>query len=181
MKYYRWAINAAVVGVPWFLTATTALIYNIYFNIEYNRWWAWGNYWLLGNTFYLLFQTLTSIPLVIEFPLYLRAFRVSRMFSVTSAILYNFLFLLSFFEWYDQLYIVTDKSQYDFVTIFTNMMIGYNMVLHGSVVVVNVGIILKEISLFFFNVSGKKRSSEESRSLSTKDLEAAEKEANPVT
>jgi len=181
MKYYRWAINAVLIGLPWAITALTCLLYNLYFNWEYNRYWASGNYWLIGNTIYILWQTFASIPLVFELPLWIRAFRVARMMTFVSACLYNFVYLISFFEWYDQIYIVTDKSQYDFVTIFTNMMIGYNMVLHSSVVVVNLGIIIKEISLFFFNVSGKKRASDESRSLSGKDLTYFEKDVNPVT
>lgn len=62
-----------------------------------------------------------------------------------------------------------------------NMLLGYNMILHSSIIPVNLVIILKEISLNFFSVSGKKRKNEAAPYLNTKDLEETEKDINPVT
>lgn len=109
-----------------------------------------------------------------EWPLWMRAFRVTRILSFLTAIFYNFFYFLSALEWYDQIWLVTDKSNYDFVTIMINMVLGYNLVLHWTVVVVNFGIIVKEISLNFFSVEGKKRSNEEDVYLNTGDLQEAE-------
>ena len=101
--------------------------------------------------------------------------------SFLTAIFYNFFYILSAIEWYDQIYIVSDKSNYDFVTIMINMLLGYNLILHSSVVLVNFVIILKEFSLNFFSVEGKKRENEEDVFLNTEDLKEAEMDINPVT
>jgi len=156
-KYYRWAINAAVVGIPWMTTAFLAFGYNLYFNISWNKFWASGNAYLVMNSVYLFVQVLNSIPLIFELPIWLRAFRVTRILSFFSAIAYNIVYFISALEWYDQIWLVTDKSAYDFVTIMVNMLLGYHLVLHVSIIPVNFAIIFKEISLNFFSVSGKKR------------------------
>jgi hypothetical protein len=109
-KYYRWAINAAVVGFPWVTVALGAFAYNMYFNISWNKLWASGNGYLIVNTVYLLIQVLNSIPLIFEIPIWLRAFRVTRILSFLSAIVYNIVYFISFLEWYDQIWLVTDKS-----------------------------------------------------------------------
>ena len=159
-KYYRWAINAAIIGFPWWATAFSCFAYNIYFNIAWNKWWASGNAYLLMSSVYLFYQVVNSIPLIFELPIWLRAFRVTRILSFFSAIVYTFVYFLSAFEWYDQIWLVTDKSTYDFVTIISNMLLGYNLILHSSIIPVNIAIIVKEISLNFFSVSGKGRHNE---------------------
>lgn len=100
----------------------------------------------------------------------MRAYRVTRILSFLTAIFYNFFYILSAIEWYDQIYLVSDKSNYDFVTIMINMLLGYNLILHSSVAIVNFAIILKEFSLNFFSVEGKKRKNEEDVYLNTRDL-----------
>lgn len=178
-KYYRFLINAIVVGGPWALTAIGCFLYNLYFNIEWNRNWASGHWYLVVNTLYLAVQVVDSIFIVFELPVWLRAFRVTRILSFFTAIIYNTLYLLSAFEWWDMIYAVADKSNYDFVTVMINMLLGYNLVLHISVVPVNFAIILKEISLYFVDVGGKKRDNEESRYLDSNDIYYAERDLSP--
>ena len=88
--------------------------------------------------------------------------------------------MLSVFEWWDMIYEVADKSSYDLVTILINMLLGYNIVLHSSIVPVNVVIIIKEISLYFISAGGKKRDNEESRYLDANDIDLAERDLSPV-
>ena len=54
------------------------------------------------------------------------------------------------FEWYDMLYLVTDKATYDFVTIIVNMVLGYNLLLHIPILPILIFIILKEATMEFF-------------------------------
>jgi len=148
--------------------------------------WAHGNLYLLWNTMYILLAYADSLGLMFELPVFIRAFRVTRMIGFASAIVYNIMFLLSFFEWWDQLYIVTDKSQYDFVTIFINMILGYNIWLHGSIIPINLIIIIKEISLNYFTVLDESDGRNETNvALNGKDLQYAEKDvehyADPFT
>lgn len=53
-KYYRFAINAVLVAVPWTVTALACLGYNLWFNIAYNKIWASANFYLVASTLYLL-------------------------------------------------------------------------------------------------------------------------------
>jgi hypothetical protein len=180
-KYYRWLINAIVIGVPWMTAGIASFAYNMYFNIAWNKFWASGNAYLVINTVYLWVQVMNSIPLLFEIPIWLRAFRVTRLLSFFSAIVYNIVYIISALEWYDQIYLVTDKSAYDFGMIMVNMLLGYNLILHCSIIPINFAIIVKEISLNFISFSGgKKRENEAAPYLNESDLEEAEKDINPV-
>ena len=146
-KYYRYLINALLVGLPWFMTAISCLVYNIYFNYEWNRYWASGNFYLVLSTIFLIYQVVNSILVVFELPIYLRAFRFTRLVSFFTAIGYNFLYLLSLFEWWGIIYEYSDKTSFEVPLIFIYMMLGYNAVLHITIIPVNLMIILKELSL----------------------------------
>lgn len=111
----------------------------------------------------------------------MRVFRVTRILSFLTAIVYNALYITSAGVWYDYIYIVTDKSNYNLPIILVNMLLGYNLILHSSVVVVNLVIIVKELSLNVFSVEGKKRKNEEDVFLNTDDLKEAENDINPMT
>ena len=80
---------------------------------------------------------------------------MTRFISFWSGLFYVSSYIIAIFEWYDQLYLISDKSNYDFVTIAINAVIGYNMILHSEVAVVCLFIILKEISMEFFHFLGK--------------------------
>lgn len=179
-KYYRWAINAVVIGVPWMTAGLASFAYNMYFNIAWNKFWASGNAFLILNSVYLFVQVTNSIPLLFEIPIWLRAFRVTRLLSFFSAIFYNIVYIISALEWYDQIYLVTDKSAYDFGMIMVNMLLGYNLILHWSIIPINFAIIVKEISLNFFSFSGARRENEAAPYLNEGDLEEAEKDINPL-
>ena len=47
---YRWLLNALFIGLPWFAISILGMLYNIYFNIVFNRIWAGGNWWLILNS-----------------------------------------------------------------------------------------------------------------------------------
>ena len=132
------------------MIAIVCMGWNLWFNFDWNERWAGGNFWLMGNTFFILYQGIASILLSFELPIWLRTFRGTRFWSFTFAILYNIVYLINIFEWYDMLYIVTDKSTYDFATIFINMCLGYNIVLHSTVIPINTFIITKELSMHWF-------------------------------
>lgn len=163
------------------------VFWNVWFNVEWNRVWAYGNYWLVGNTIFILFEFFDSLGLVFELPVFLRAMRVTRYFAFWGAIAYVTAYVMSAFEWYDQLYIVTDMSQYDFVTIASNMFLGYNIVLHGSIIPICLVVIIKEITLNFFTVldEGDDRDDETGTALSSKDADYAKDDVkwsvNPFT
>ncbi len=149
-EYYRYIINCIIIGIPWLIIALACLGFNFYFNIVLNHDWANGNVYLLSNTYFLVFQAFNSIMLAFELPIWLHTFKIARSLSILLGTIYTVLYLAQLYEWYDMLYIVTDKSQYDLGTIFLNMCLGYNLVLHSTIIPTNIFIILKEFSMEYF-------------------------------
>jgi hypothetical protein len=54
VKHYRWNINFFSVGLPYLVIMLACLIWNLVMNIAWFKGWAGGNFWLLGQTFYLI-------------------------------------------------------------------------------------------------------------------------------
>ena len=88
--------------------------------------------------------------LAFELPIWLRTFRVTRFWSFILATTYTFVFAVTALEWWDMLYIVNDKTKYDFVDIFINMCLGYNIILHFTIIPICLFIVIKEISMEYF-------------------------------
>jgi hypothetical protein len=126
IDYYRYMINLVFVALPWAVVSIACVGWNLYFNANWNEMWAGGNVWLMANTFYILFQGFASVMLAFELPIWLRTFRTTRFWSFVFATVYNLVFFTLALEWWDMLYIVNDKSSYDFVDIFINTCLGYN-------------------------------------------------------
>ena len=112
--------------------------------------WAKGNVYLIVNTVYLAFQIFHSFLVAIEYPLWMRTFRITRLVSLISAILYTIIQASSIYEWYDEVYMTTDKKNYDAMTVFWDMYLAYTVILHCSILPINLFIIIKEFTLEFF-------------------------------
>ena len=54
LEYFRWISNFVFVGMPWFVWSIILCIFNIFFNILLNSWWADGNWLLVFNSGYLI-------------------------------------------------------------------------------------------------------------------------------
>lgn len=150
LDYYRYLLNVIFVALPWTVVDLMCIVWNLYFNAKWNEFWAGGNAWLMFNTIYILLQGIASFMLAFELPIWLVSFRVFRFWSFVAATAYNFIFFCLAMEWWDMLYIVSDKSHYDFVDIFINMCLGYNIILHFTIIPINFFIIGKEISMEYF-------------------------------
>lgn len=150
LEYYRYILDIGFIGIPWTIVSVLCMGWNLWFNIAWNEVWAGGNFWLVFNTVYIMIQGIASIMLAFELPIWLRVFRGMRFWSAAAAVIYSVVYIVNIFEWYDMLYFVEDKSTYDFVTIFMNMCLGYNIVLHSTVIPINLFIVFKEISMGFF-------------------------------
>ena len=150
LDYFRYILNIIFFGIPWFVISLSCVIINLYMNIAWNEWWGDGNAWLLGNTIYLVIQFLISNFLVFEWPIFVRAFRITRFISLWSSVFYIISYVISLFVWYDMLYLVQDKTQYDFVTIVVNCLLGFNLVVHSEIIPILAVIIFKETTMEFF-------------------------------
>ena len=89
-----------VVGLPWLFLLLVVGGWNLYVNIWWNKWWAEGNLFLMGNSIYILIQALVSIPLFFEIPFVLRFIKPFRILSLFSAVIYNVLFLSSIADFF---------------------------------------------------------------------------------
>jgi len=114
------------------------------FNIVYNQWWAEGNAYLIYNTYYLFVQAFLSLWLVAEIPTWMKHFKAVRFISMVLAHVYNFIYLISLFKWVSMIWL-EDNSKATFMKLLVNMNIGYNLILHWSIVPINLAIIFKEI------------------------------------
>jgi hypothetical protein len=95
-------------------------------------------------------QGFLSVLLAFELPIWTVNFKVVRLMSLWAAVMFNISYFWMVFEWWEMLYLVGDKSSYDFITVFLNCLLGYNIVMHWSIIPINNFIIAKEISMEFF-------------------------------
>jgi hypothetical protein len=101
LSYFRYILNVVFIAVPWFFVSLTALGFNWYFNIAWNEWWGEGNLWLIGNSLYLFIKIILSNLLAFEYPMFVRAFKVTRFLNFISSISYVASYVIGIFEWYD--------------------------------------------------------------------------------
>jgi hypothetical protein len=150
ISYYKYQLDVWLIGFPFTIIACLGLGWNLFFNIDWNKGWAGGNYWLIANTIWAVISFIASVCEAFELPIYLRGFKETRTFILFGSIIYVLAFFIVLFEWYDMLYLVTDKSEYDFLTVYFNMLLGYNIVMHFSIIPMNLMIIFKEITMEWF-------------------------------
>jgi hypothetical protein len=102
-------MNIVFVGAPFALIGGAGVVYNLFFNIEWNKMWAEGNWWLLFNTSYLMLMYTVGLLEAFEIPIFLHSFHVSRFVLNNFALFYNTVFIILMFEWYNMLYLTGDK------------------------------------------------------------------------
>lgn len=96
-----------------------------------------------------MIQGANSVLVAFEIPIFLRAFRGTRIMNVCFSFLYTVIYLLLVLEWFLMIY-VYDATNYDLSDLLFNMLLGYNMLLHSSVIPINLVIMIKEVSMEFF-------------------------------
>jgi hypothetical protein len=97
---------------------------------------------------------MNSVGLFFEWPFYMRNFIFGRWASVFMAWGYNVIYFAFLFGWLYQLYDMneTQMEEVGALDILLNMFFIYHCILHSSIVVINMGIIFKEISIEFFEM-----------------------------
>lgn len=157
----KWIINLWVVGVPWLFVLLAVFGYNLYVNIAWNHWWAEGNVYLMANTIYIMVQSLVSLPLMFEIPPLLRFFKPFRVLSLLSSILYNCFFIASIADFF---YIAKAEPKEDFEDegqffgdAILSLFLIYHIVENFPIMLLNLGIMLKEAVLPFFQLVSNRR------------------------
>jgi hypothetical protein len=131
------------------------IAWNFWLNIGANDWWAEGNVFLVYNTVYLLIQGFLSMWLAFEIPTWLKHMKAIRFLSMVAANTYNILFALGLFKWISMIW-WEDNSNANIMTLLVNMNIGYNLIVHWSIVPVNIAIVLKEASMEVVQMASNK-------------------------
>lgn len=62
----RWLANAWGLGVPYGIYTLLSFAFNVMVNVDWNHYWAGGNFFLLLNSTYLLLQGFFSTLLMFE-------------------------------------------------------------------------------------------------------------------
>ena len=138
-----------MIGVPWVLSATLGVGFNMYLNEADNRFWAEGNIFLIVNSIFMIIQWALSIPLIFEWQYYLKTWKILRLNALISAILYTLVYAFFVFEFFNIANSWTGTVD-DQSTVLVDLLIGYNLVLHAPTVFINLGIVAKESSLELF-------------------------------
>lgn len=121
-------------------------------NIAWFKGWAGGNFWLLGQTFFLINQILVSIPLVFELDFVITHLKPIRLWVVATSFIYNSFYLTSLI-WGLVLVFNTDDDEiekYDLITIVAVLAFFFDVATNIATFIINSCIISKELSLEFF-------------------------------
>lgn len=147
--------------------------WNLWLNIAANDWWAEGNVFLVYNTVYLLIQCFLSMWLAFEIPTWLKHMKAIRFLSMVAANVYNIVFFLSILKWVSMIW-WEDNSNANIMTLLVNMNIGYNLIVHWSIIPINLAIVSKEISMEFIQMASNKAGEGDKDDISLGMVEAAQ-------
>ena len=162
-------INFWVIALPWTIANVAGLVWNIFTNIQFNKWWAGGNVYLIANTVYGVVQIILSIILVAEVDFFLKYMKIIRWISVGAASLYVLSGTIGAF-WIIALFKHWVKTT-TMVDLFLMMMIFYTSTIQFPFFITSLGIIVKEISMEFWQILKSAKGSDDDISLNLSDLD----------
>ena len=99
IMYFRWLINAVFIGFPVWNVIFIGLLWNIWFNIVMNHFWAHGNLYLMLMTVLNIVQSVNASYLVFEIPAFLRWTKPFRSLSLEYAIIMNIIYIGFVVRW----------------------------------------------------------------------------------
>ena len=147
-KTVRYSVYFALVAVPWIILGALLCATNVVINIGFMDGWAGGNVFLISQTCYLVLQYALSVILYLEVDPWLKYMKFIRIGSLIAAWYY----LLVYIALSILLVVILDDldgSEVSYMSMFTVMTLSYNLIFHTPVLLVNLMVILKEISMEF--------------------------------
>ena len=146
-----WTVNAWAIGLPYLIFVVAAIGYNLYANIKWNQYWARGNWFLIGSTYYLMIQGFFSSLLMFEFTYILDEKRRIRALSFLSALVYDSFFIITDADWCFQIFWSDNsnlaKSDSSLFDMGWALFVAYNAIQNFPVAIIDLCIILKEAQL----------------------------------
>jgi len=142
-------MNVIFVAVPYSLLGIGLILYNVIMNIFLNDGWAGANMWLIFNTVFLAVQWIIGLLTIWEIELAIFYCKFLRWASLIAGGIYMAFYIAAIVVLVD---IVEnwDHSEIEWATIYTALVISYNLILHFPVNVIFIVMFIKEVSMEFF-------------------------------
>lgn len=117
-------------------------------NLWINRYFAEGNFYLIGMQIFTITQWLLMLLLVWDVEIYLYDFRILRYFSELGAFTFAAAYLTMVGMWLDLVFVQGSwEKDVNIFDLLGALFVGYNLGLHAPTMIVNVLIIGKELTL----------------------------------
>ena len=141
-----------VVGIPWTVIGGLLMAYNVFMNVKLNKLWAGGNVVLLAITAHGFIHYLHSLLLVFEVDFFIKYMKFIRLIFLSNSALFIFIFFAFLGKFLWQILMFDSAAQPDLFTMVETMLIGYCILLNFPMVIIDLLIILKEVSLEYFQL-----------------------------
>ena len=155
LMVFRFVFNFLFAGLPFCTFGIAAIVFNLYVNIAWNKFWAGGNLWLLFNTVYLWLQFFMAIPLMFEIGFILRWTKPIRFLTLISSLTYNFWYFIGVVEWLSDIFLKSNekkgKESHPEIDVILQTIVAYNLMIHLSTFMINLFISNQELMIFFFD------------------------------
>lgn len=152
---FSWQINFFFVFLPWIMEGASIFIFHLVLETWLNKGWAEGNMFLMAQTVFGAIQLALSFPLIAEMDNYLRNFKFVRFISASVGRVYNFIYLVFAYKFVALIMgWEGDSTSYTMNMVIT-LVIGYMLILHLPIYMINDEILAKELSMEVFQFFNK--------------------------
>uniref|UniRef100_A0A7S3IFV7 Uncharacterized protein n=1 Tax=Strombidium inclinatum TaxID=197538 RepID=A0A7S3IFV7_9SPIT len=150
VEQFESMINIFAIGIPWAIIGAVLMGGNVVFNVVGNRWWAGGNILLIYNTLYGFSHYLLSILLVMEIDVWIKYAKFIRLLVLVQAAIHASIYLFFLVRFLFLTFLTVSNTKDDLVTLTEDMFLGYNLLVGLPPLLIDVVIIIKEVSMEFF-------------------------------
>jgi hypothetical protein len=138
-----------VFALPVFILGALGVSWNIFMNVEFNHFWAGGNIVLFLNTMFSFFQYFFASILVFEVDEWLRHCKFLRMLALQGAVAYTAVYWAGMYQLVVNTHGWTEEEP-GFMQVYFVIFVAYNLILNVGTEFSNLVIIIKEISIEYF-------------------------------
>jgi hypothetical protein len=135
--------------MPVTLFEVMMIAWNLATSTIFCKWWAYGNWFMLIKTIFMIYELFTMIPLIFEIDVYLRHMKSFRFVSLTAALIHFYGYLFVVWVWLWELIWPPSFVKYDLVFVFQNLFIAFNLITDIVILPGDSIIIGKEFALHF--------------------------------
>lgn len=146
----RWVLNAVFIASPINFFLWVMVFWHYMVQIFLNKWWAHGNLFLISKTIFITLQTISLVPVIYELDFMIRHLKFFRFLNLMQAVFFLLEYLGGMGVWIFEVYNPPSWTNFDLVYLYSNMMVASILMLDTWTLPVNVVLIVKELSMEFF-------------------------------